>query len=388
MDENLRIAVRVPVPQNYAKGGLASAAKDVAGAGVAGDTMIVHVNRDEFQKMHDVFGPPTINPHTKMPQFADFLSPLAGIVGSLLGGGSMVGDAVGNATGLFDAGTQTANTIGSGLLGAGVGALSGGGKGALYGGLAGAATPLISGLLGGTSLGGGSGSGGSGGILGGLFSGAGSTTDGATTSTSGNFAGKDTNAMGPFPQGGSTGVTLQKALPYVIGGLLLANTIGKATQGPNAAQKAAQQQAEASQVAFNKPLPQVNFQRSQQPMNTADYYKYGQRPAQNFFGSNQLGTVNAAHGGYTSDMIPKFNGPVAGPGDGRSDDIPARLSDGEYVVDAETASLLGNGSPEAGARALDAMRRNVRIHKGGALSEGRFSPNAKTPEAYMRGGRA
>jgi hypothetical protein len=85
-----------------------------------------------------------------------------------------------------------------------------------------------------------------------------------------------------------------------------------------------------------------------------------------------------AHGGDFS---------VKGPGTGRSDSIPARLSDGEYVIDAETVSLLGDGSTKAGAQKLDQFRVNLRKQKGRNLAQGKFSVNAKTPEAYLAGGR-
>jgi hypothetical protein len=78
---------------------------------------------------------------------------------------------------------------------------------------------------------------------------------------------------------------------------------------------------------------------------------------------------------------------VNGPGTGRSDDIPAVLSDGEYVIDAETVALLGDGSSKAGAKKLDELRIKVRKHKGQKLAKGRFSANAKKPEAYLSGGR-
>jgi hypothetical protein len=77
---------------------------------------------------------------------------------------------------------------------------------------------------------------------------------------------------------------------------------------------------------------------------------------------------------------------VNGPGTGRSDDIPAVLSDGEYVIDAETVALLGDGSSKAGAKKLDDLRVKVRKHKGKKLAKGRFSANAKKPEAYLSGG--
>jgi hypothetical protein len=82
---------------------------------------------------------------------------------------------------------------------------------------------------------------------------------------------------------------------------------------------------------------------------------------------------------------PDVEGPVAGPGTGRSDDIEAMLSDGEYVIDAETVALLGDGSTAAGAEALDRMREAIRVHKGQALSKGKFSPAAKSPLQYLMG---
>jgi hypothetical protein len=78
---------------------------------------------------------------------------------------------------------------------------------------------------------------------------------------------------------------------------------------------------------------------------------------------------------------------VRGIGSGRDDKIPARLSDGEYVIDAETVALLGDGSSDAGAKRLDAFRANIRKHKGKKLVRGEFSVNAKKPEAYLKGGR-
>jgi hypothetical protein len=75
-----------------------------------------------------------------------------------------------------------------------------------------------------------------------------------------------------------------------------------------------------------------------------------------------------------------------GTGSGRDDTINAKLSDGEYVIDAETVALLGNGSTKAGAMALDQMREQIRQQKGKALAKGKFSPDAKSPLAYMKGG--
>lgn len=84
---------------------------------------------------------------------------------------------------------------------------------------------------------------------------------------------------------------------------------------------------------------------------------------------------------------PFARGGVSGPGTGRSDDIPAVLSDGEYILDAESVAMLGDGSSKAGAQRLDQMRAELRRHKGSALARGQISPDAKPPLAYIRGAR-
>jgi hypothetical protein len=77
---------------------------------------------------------------------------------------------------------------------------------------------------------------------------------------------------------------------------------------------------------------------------------------------------------------------VQGPGTGQSDDIPAMLADGEYVIDAETVSALGDGSNKAGAKVLDHMRKQIRSHKRAApLSS--IPPKAKSPLQYMEMGK-
>jgi hypothetical protein len=90
--------------------------------------------------------------------------------------------------------------------------------------------------------------------------------------------------------------------------------------------------------------------------------------------------VNKARGGALS-AVARF---AQGAGSGRADTIDAKLSDGEYVIDAETVAMLGDGSNKEGAMRLDAMRQNIRSHKGKALSKGKFSPNAKSPLAYLK----
>ncbi len=51
-----------------------------------------------------------------------------------------------------------------------------------------------------------------------------------------------------------------------------------------------------------------------------------------------------------------FGGPVKGPGGPRADVIPARLSNGEHVIDAASVTALGGGSNEAGQQKLNKLR--------------------------------
>lgn len=75
---------------------------------------------------------------------------------------------------------------------------------------------------------------------------------------------------------------------------------------------------------------------------------------------------------------------VQGGTSGQADKIPALLSDGEYVFDADTVAALGDGNNAAGAAALDQMRQSIRKHKRSAPIH-KIPPKAKRPEQYMKG---
>ena len=104
---------------------------------------------------------------------------------------------------------------------------------------------------------------------------------------------------------------------------------------------------------------------------------------------SSLATPHFAKGGHVEDHIPEFitgatGHYVKGRGDGQSDDIPAMLADGEYVFDADTVAALGNGSSDAGAKALDKMRESIRKHKR-AAPVNKIPPKAKSPLEYFKG---
>ena len=72
-------------------------------------------------------------------------------------------------------------------------------------------------------------------------------------------------------------------------------------------------------------------------------------------------TQRAAQGG---EMFPRRTGQISGPGTGTSDDIPAMLSDGEFVMTANAVKGAGNGSREQGVRRMYDMMRKF---EGGAV---------------------
>lgn len=166
-----------------------------------------------------------------------------------------------------------------------------------------------------------------------------------------------------------------------------------------------------------------SYSRPYTQPNIANWYTYGQGPEQSFFGNNQLPTIPGVSPGTGAAGTPQGSGQMStqpipysgtqpmpivrakggpafdstqgdsyvqdpGAGDGTSDDIDAKLSGGEYVMDAGTVSMLGNGSNEAGARALDQLRQRVRQHAGKHLVKGKQFMKAKAPEAYLKGSKA
>lgn len=78
---------------------------------------------------------------------------------------------------------------------------------------------------------------------------------------------------------------------------------------------------------------------------------------------------------------------VQGPGDGTSDDIPARLANGEYVLSADVVSGLGNGDNNSGAKVLDGFVHSLRTHKAENASKGKLPADAKPIHHYMKGGK-
>jgi hypothetical protein len=129
-------------------------------------------------------------------------------------------------------------------------------------------------------------------------------------------------------------------------------------------------------VSSSAPSPLSYIARTANFEDPESYYTYGSRPQKSFYAEG-----GAAQGSGPLSRDPRYF--EQGSGSGRIDNIPAVLSPKEYVMDAETVALLGDGNPDEGAKRLDDMRSKLRKHKGKALARGGFSPDAKSPLSYI-----
>jgi hypothetical protein len=101
----------------------------------------------------------------------------------------------------------------------------------------------------------------------------------------------------------------------------------------------------------------------------AEYSPYYGRRAQRRqqYYSPFLGTdepIMAAKGGSIREF-PRKTGPINGPGTGTSDDIPAMLSDGEFVFTAKAVRNAGAGSRRKGAARMYKLMKS--LEKGGMV---------------------
>lgn len=134
------------------------------------------------------------------------------------------------------------------------------------------------------------------------------------------------------------------------------------------------------------------------PMWTAEQLEFGRRPMQTgsalqrIYAADMQSPITPgktaqrfADGGEVIGALSQaFEGAVQGMDGGQSDLIEARLSPGEYVMDAESVSALGDGNTEAGIAKLDELRRKLREQKRNAPTND-IPSQARGPLSYMQG---
>ncbi len=84
-----------------------------------------------------------------------------------------------------------------------------------------------------------------------------------------------------------------------------------------------------------------------------------QNPGRYRIGVPAIARGYAKGGDIDPSAFPRRNGGISGPGTGTSDDIPAMLSDGEFVMTAKAVEGMGNGSREQGIRNMYQMMNGL-----------------------------
>jgi hypothetical protein len=192
--------------------------------------------------------------------------------------------------------------------------------------------------------------------------------------------------LGQLKTAGTSGSSSPLSMKNVLLGATLLGSLGSA---PPQVQQAVSKMSPEQQEYFNRPSVSWDWNKLQGDANAnnlslTEYMARSWPKITSGAYNMQPATTNPprmARGGALS-AVARF---AQGAGSGRADTIDAKLSDGEYVMDAETVAMLGDGSNKEGAKRLDAMRGSIRSHKGKALSRGKFSPNAKSPLSYLKG---
>lgn len=182
------------------------------------------------------------------------------------------------------------------------------------------------------------------------------------------------------PLSGASVTPAQTNSSGVLGKIALgALALSSLSSAPQEVQTAVSTLTPAQQEYFNRPSVTWDWNKLQTDAKTSGSDLSGYLAKS--WNRVQAGEYNSAPAAMAQGGLSRF---AQGSGSGREDTIPARLSDGEYVFDAETVAMLGDGSSKAGAHKLDRMREEVRKQKGRALAKGKISPNAKSPLAYLK----
>lgn len=390
----------------FAKGGLASlkdSAKDVRSAGREGDTVLAHISPFEAEMLKRMGGQGTINPETGLPEFGWLKS----IVGAVVGiGATML---------LGPAGFALVNPLVAGAIGGGLSSLVTGGKpadvlkGALFGGitsgvmagisgsgsfmenmLSSAPTPGgflrdtfgikpveggISGVFGGSSsapISGGEGPAGAG--RGNLYE-----APGARAAADAASAGSSSPAASVAPTvAPTTGTTLsgitdfakEYKWPLLLGGGAALIAASQAEKKNDVVKPSLVNNFNSTDPNANI-IPQLNpanFQ-PQSPKTSPSVFPGGQYiespifPKGGYVPPSQVAQQQPFSGyDYTKIKFPSYGqqgiaaaavgGAIDGPGTGTSDSIPARLSDGEFVMTAKAVRGAGNGDRAKGAKKM------------------------------------
>lgn len=83
------------------------------------------------------------------------------------------------------------------------------------------------------------------------------------------------------------------------------------------------------------------------------------------------------------EVLEGFRGQISHSEKAQGKPVPAKIADGEYVFPAGFVTALGGGDNKAGAKILDGLREKLRAHKRSAPTS-KIPPKAKSPLDYIK----
>jgi len=170
---------------------------------------------------------------------------------------------------------------------------------------------------------------------------------------------------------GATPSALSKYAPYVAGGLGIMQLTGGFEEQPAEQLDLMANYTSGSDLLAQYPEKygvnlgpvETTYATPTGDPNDAPYQDFyasmAQNPymQQNPYAAQQPTAMLAGGGPANSEDFPRRNGPINGPGTGKSDSIPAMLSDGEFVFTAKAVRGAGNGSRRDGAKQMYRMMK-------------------------------
>jgi len=386
--------VRAVSSPTFAKGGIVSLkkeAKKVAAAGRGGDTILAHINPMEADMLKRMGGRGTINPKTGLPEFGfwkslgNILKVGAQIVGtialSVMGVPPIWAGAIaGGATSLLS-GAKPIDALKSALLGgvtAGIGAgiSSSMAGGSFFDGIS-------KGFVSGTALPGSDlfketfGIGGAGGAEAAASGAAGGAAGGAGAATNFPPVG-EAGSLPTFARAGTPQLPISPSTPLPSASSGVSGLFNSAANWVKANPLTATLGAGALLLGMGQKKEEVKPSlvsgRTGTDLLSEQPATYGFSTANFAPRTPQAGTTVFPSGGYIAPTTPigmaptpnfgqvrypttgimsvKAGGAIHGPGSGTSDSIPARLSDGEFVMTAKAVRGAGKGDRMKGARKM------------------------------------
>lgn len=356
----------------WKRGGLARAARHVAKAGRHGDSRLVHMAPEEIGALSRM-GRMTRNPKTGLPEAFSLkkafkaAAPIAGsVLGNYLGG--PIGGAAGGALGSVVSGGNVKDALLSGALSYGLGKV---GQLEMLGGsgltsLGDDFSRLTSGALGGSGT-----------ALDRLWGPEAPDAPLPKPMPEGAMGGGHVAGQGgggELVAGGALAGKSSDLMKYAPLGLLALSAMSPQQQQEAVAAASQQGNTGMNAEGLGSPFPTAR-KRKLRSLADFDSLTAALDPTQAFYEYEHEGETSAfARGGLAGYARGRM---VRGPGDGTQDAIPARLSDGEFVIPSAAVSAIGNGSSDAGGRRLDKMVSGVMKQRFG--SPNRIPPRVKMP---------